>query len=127
MTKQDYENKLNRLVTIKNRIDELEKESISIRCELAQYKYMNEIRGKYFFSPDLEIYYKPIKLNKEKVICITVDYDKDPYKDFKDYHIEEDFVWVDEFENFQEIDKETFYCNIEAIIKESYNVLIEGE
>ena len=123
MNKQDFENKINRLEHINKRIKELEQESVSIRIDIAQYKYNHYIRGKYFYSPDTEVYFKPIKLNKEKVICITVDYDIDPYKDIKDYHIEEGFAWVDEFENFQEIDKDTFNSNIECIIKEATNVI----
>ena len=124
MTDQEYKSKQNQLKKVREKISELGNEETALIRKIAQYKFNKNISNKYFYAPDLEAWIKPIKLNGEKVICITFDTDKDVYKEIKDFHIEEDYYWVDEFDNFQELDKETFKSNVEIIVKEAMKTIL---
>ena len=126
MTDQDLKAKQNQLKKVREKISELGNEETALIRKVAQYKFNKNIRNKYFYAPDLEVWIKPIKLNGEKVICITFDTDKDVYKEIKDFHIEENYYWIYEFDNFQELDKETFKSNVEIIVKEAMKTILGG-
>lgn len=123
MTEQEYKAKQNQLKQIRKNMTDLGHEETALIRQMAQYKFNKHIKDRYFYSEEFEVWIKPIKLNGEKVICVTVDSDLDPYKDIKDYHVEEDYYWVDDFTNLKEISKNTFTTGVENIINEVKKII----